>query len=284
MKLLVLSDLHYNNGNNSRAYNLLKALNGINENPDALVLCGDNAEISDGFQNHFELFDALKKRFPIPTGFIIGNHELWGKERGINARVLLDAIYPDLAKEFDMTYLEQTNMSVNSHVVAGTYGHYDYTLGDPKIFTKQEIETGIPVVAAEEEQFTAWDKRLIDWQGLTDTKVCSSLVNRLDERLADANKPLITISHTLPRRTLSGRHEQGRREEYLKLFNGSKLIDQVIINRKPNYHFCGHTHAYAITGIGTTVAVNVGSSNNIFSYLTVDTERGKIDRQSINLE
>ena len=130
MKHLILFDLHYQNSN-PFSRKKLEAIVKIKEDFGGLILGGDNAELSSNLQNHRVLFDRLKRRFECPTGFVVGNHELWGRLGNISSQKLLNEIFPALAEKYNFVYLEQKNLDIDDISFIGTYGHFDYSLLQP---------------------------------------------------------------------------------------------------------------------------------------------------------
>jgi len=112
MKHLILFDLHYQNSN-PFSRKKLEAIVKIKEDFGGLILGGDNAELSSNLQNHRVLFDRLKRRFECPTGFVVGNHELWGRLGNISSQKLLNEIFPALAEKYNFVYLEQKNLDID---------------------------------------------------------------------------------------------------------------------------------------------------------------------------
>src|SRR3989338_9293601 len=105
MKILVLSDLHYfkNDPVSEKKKKFLQGFQG-KEELEAVILCGDNAELRPDFGNHIELFGFLRESFKCPIGFILGNHELWGVSLPSDA--LLHKILPEACSGNRIVYLE----------------------------------------------------------------------------------------------------------------------------------------------------------------------------------
>src|SRR3989344_8964780 len=126
MESLILFDLHYQH-NNSISREKLNIITEIEGDFDSLLLGGDNAELSSDLQNHRILFGELKRRFKCPIGFVVGNHELWGKLSNSSSYKLLYEVFPALGKEYNLVYLEQYNLDIGDNTFIGTYGHFDYS-------------------------------------------------------------------------------------------------------------------------------------------------------------
>ena len=174
MKSLILFDLHYAL-NNKIAQSKLASILELDDDFDALLLGGDNAELSPDFQNHRILFESLKNRFNCKIGFILGNHELWGKLLNVSSIRLLYEVLPQLGKEYGLAYLEQENLEVKGTTFVGTYGHFDYSFLRPG--------KGITIDALLRGEFDAGEKKIIwkdmlymGWEGKSDEEICMDLV------------------------------------------------------------------------------------------------------------
>ena len=170
MKSLILTDIHYQQ-NNPVSRKKLKDIMSIKDNINAVILCGDNAELSENESNHFFLFEGLRKRFDCPIGFVLGNHELWGKNIGIHSEELLNKLFLDLADKYNLTYLENENLVVENMTFIGTYGHYDYSfLKKGKVVTIEDLLRG--AFKINDKQIKWGDRFYMDWDGKTDKEVC----------------------------------------------------------------------------------------------------------------
>jgi hypothetical protein len=245
-------------------------------------MCGDNASLSrhkeDIFYNHRKLFEFFKKKFNCPIGFVSGNHDLWTAGR-IPSKEILYKGFSGLAKEMELVYLEKENMNVKGFVFAGTYGHYDYSLGKTNEYIKRENFISQKAVIGNHSY--SWDDReMMDWQGEGDERICFELMKGFEKR-ARNKKNLITISHMIPSMKLCG-HEPSLKQDFFGAFSGSWHLENIIEKSKPLFHFCGHTHAYAEALIGKTQVFNVGSDYDNMSYLILDTETQKVSRMVHN--
>ena len=127
MKIIVLSDLHF--ANDDFSLRILAGLEKVtSEKPDALLLCGDNVEVSGNCRTHRYLFTFLRSKFDCPIGFVAGNHDLWTSRWQIKSEAMLNEILPEIAEKNKVEYLENKIMQVGKWNIAGTYGHYDYSL------------------------------------------------------------------------------------------------------------------------------------------------------------
>src|SRR3989338_4582045 len=82
MKSIILTDTHIDYDRNPEiSYRKEQAIRSLDKNVDCVLLCGDNAELAHGLSNHRIFFGILKEIFNCPFGFIVENHELWGKNQ-----------------------------------------------------------------------------------------------------------------------------------------------------------------------------------------------------------
>jgi|SRR3989344_1239245 len=271
MKYLVLFDLHYQLYEERSRERINHILN-IEDNFDAVVLGGDNAELSKHLQNHKNLFKSLRNHFNCPIGFIIGNHELWGKSFGFSSTELINDLFPKLAGEYRLTYLEHNNLIVNGTAFVGTYGHFDYSfLREGKGVIKEDLLKG-KFKLGEKSNIIWKDRIYMDWEGKGDEEVCASLIDGFESRIINSGKNIISLSHTLPRLTLNS-WEDSPEQYFMESYSGSKLLGEVLERYGGRYHFCGHTHKRAMDTIGRTITLNLGSSNNNLRYAILSGEK-----------
>lgn len=240
---MFLTDLHYS----YPSFYKEKALKENNQDVDALILCGDNAEIDPSSGNHKYLFSLLKKNYACPIGFVVGNHELFGDKMSPNIPtekiMALLANYESLAKEFEMIYLEKENLSFKEAVIAGTYGHYDGSLIPEK--TKGYFNQ--------------------------DKKTVKTLITNLEDRVNSTNKQLIIIGHTVPDKSLIGRPNSLQQDKFTP-YAGSTQLKKMMKKLNPIIYICGHTHAIAQEMIENTLCLNIGTDYNTFKAVVYDTK------------
>ncbi len=280
MRSLVLFDLHYqqNNPLSRRKLNRIVELEG---DFDAVILGGDNAELSSGLQNHRVLFETLKRKFECPFGFIVGNHELWGKLADVSSWRLLNEIFPNVGREYGFAYLEQENLDVKNYSFIGTYGHFDYSfLKSNKGVSMEDLLRGTFNVG--DKKITWKDRIYMNWEGKIDEEVCTELVRNFDERIKLATGRPVSFSHTIPRLTLNGCPESPE-QYFIEAYSGSNVLGNVLKSKGGEYHFCGHTHARAKDKIGKTTTINVGSDYNVLRYviLQAEDEKNSVEEREI---
>mgnify|MGYP001565311139 CR=1 FL=1 len=275
MKVLILSDLHMDYGKNG--YLTMKkeaVIKDLGANFDCILLCGDNAEFDGEFFNHKRLFRFLRNRFSCPLGFIIGNHELWSG-RFISPEMLLYKHFKDIALEEGLVYLEDQNLTINNWTIAGTYAHYDYSLGRISHgITKENFIIGVAKINGVDYQWI--DKNFIYWEK-PDEDICSDLTSGFENRIKNVERKLITISHTVPNQDLIG-HENSLKQDFYGAFSGTIKLEEIIKKFPIDYHFCGHTHARTQAPIGGALAMNVGMDYDRWSHLILNTENRSIER------
>lgn len=274
MNLLVLGDLHYRKGNPVSELKLAK-FNQLSK-PDVLLLVGDNAEYDPRLLNYKKLFSHIDRVFDCAVVFVAGNHELWSNNSRWplkSAEALLFDTYPKFAERFGVHYLESENFIAGDWTIAGTYGHYDYSLGGP-------LST-----ATFDSQRHTLDGRILHWGDRNrmclerPSKVlCTTLMAGLEHRLETVSGNLITVSHTVPSIAAIGK-PRNKKQKFFDDFSGTTLLADTIAKHQPRYHFCAHTHEYTRTKIGDTLVVNTGGGYNALSAVYLDTKTGKVERK-----
>ncbi|MFC1697712.1 metallophosphoesterase [Nanoarchaeota archaeon] len=279
MKLLILSDLHYNidNDNSLIKEQLLKDLSEEHKF-DAVILCGDNAVPNKDFSNHLELFKNLKSYFDTNIAFVCGNHDLWTKQLGISSEKVLYEIFNDISKDLGLIHLEKDNLEIKDKIIAGTYGHYDYSLARMSdIVTRKAINRHLLIY--QNSHYPWMDNRFLDFNGKTNSEFCTELINKLDQRL-DENKDIILISHTVPHYSVMGRGNDIDQDFYAA-YSGTDMFLKLYQKYNIEYHFFGHTHAPSIKKFNNTLAVNVGADLKDLSYIILQDK--EIIRKSIKI-
>jgi hypothetical protein len=269
MKGLAFTDLHYNKDKLGSKF-IRANIEGIEGEFDFVLLGGDNADIGPNFEDHRELFSFLRKKFVCPIGFVAGNHDLWGNYWKISSTRLLREIYPRLANEYGLTYLENEDIELKDGTLVGTYGHYDFSLKGRGVTLTELLEGKF---AISRDFVVDWkDPRFMDWEGLSAQEVCNQLLDDYEHRSMRAERPLFSISHTVPGLRFNGFgfSEAG---EFCQSYSGSNRLEKIIGSISPVIHFCGHTHKPSEGMIGQTKVYNLGSNKYEFRYAKVDTSK-----------
>ena len=265
MKVLIFSDLHLGHRHPDKK---LKRIMAIDEHPDAVLLCGDNAEVDEGLFYHDLLLEFLSVKFKTPIGLVAGNHDLYGKSIGLTSEDLLYQHYPLLAKKYGATYLETENMKIGDWSIAGTYAHYDFSFRKKtalEALRKGEITLNDRVLSSEDKRSMVWSR--------SDEAICKQLLDDFENRLPKGH--LITISHTIPSLSFNG-WSDSISQDFLASYSGSARCEQIIAKRQPAYHFCGHTHQFVKGKIGKTIVTNTGATYDGLRYAMLDTEKDEV--------
>lgn len=279
MKALIFADLHFDNWWNPEKQGIYFStqdkkdyIKYIKEKADCVLLCGDNATLIYNFENHRQLFRLLKKKFKCPIGFVLGNHELW-RSQTYYGKIIYN-YFNKLAEEEGVAYLENKNLKIKDWIIAGTYGHYDYSLGKTEDgITKKNFENGVAEI---EGRLIRWlDKKFINLGDKTDEQICFQILDKFEKRIPKNTDKIITISHTLPNMDVCG-HKKSKKQNFLGAFSGTKRLEKILENYPIKYHFCGHTHAKAQTKINSTQVFNVGSDYEDIKYILLDTEKNDV--------
>ena len=276
MKATIFTDLHFDHimgyTRTGKKEDIIKRI--AEKETDCVLLCGDNAEFDYDFFSHERTFEFFKEIFNCPIALVAGNHCLWGKGH-YSSRDLLYNQYQQLATEFGLIYLENENLQIGDFTIVGTYGHYDYSLG--KVgngITKENFLTGRAIIG---DKVHGWvDKSYMDWQGKTDEEITRELMENFINRISNKKGQLITLSHTLPNMDVVG-HPLSKLQNFLGAYSGTLLLEEIIRENEPLYHFCGHTHAEATSKIGKTKVINIGSSFKNLKYALLDTAKNTVE-------
>ena len=245
---------------------------------DALILCGDNAAVFTNLEHHRRLYRAIREHFNGPVASVLGNHDLWS-EYCLRTIPLLMHHHPRLMAEFDIINLEAQNLDLDGLTIAGTYGHYDYSLGLRQAdLGESDWENGEAVVYGHPESFL--DKKMQDWEGKHDREVCKELLDAFESRLASAAQPLITISHTVPRADLIP-HPQTPEHIFCSGYRGSSEIGRLVHAYTSMLHVSGHAHAYGRAKEYPTTFISMGAEINIWTRFVFNTQNR---HESVHLE
>lgn len=188
---------------------------------DILLIGGDNG--GDG--GIARIIHRLRETHPeAAIAWVMGNHELWGHT--------IDHLWRDYS-HLDACYLETGNLETDTCTVVGTYGHYDYSGGDP----------AIPHEVYEQYRFggMGWNDRYII-RNRTNPEIAGQIARRFATRyrLALARRlPVVVLMHTLPFTELNA----WPRNFYGAYGTNSLIGDEILSHPiKPAVLFCGHTH------------------------------------------
>ncbi len=249
MKIGIISDLHIDYGRTPQLSGCKEgAVASLLDEVDCLVMCGDNAEPNHKLGNQRRLFDTLRSKSNKPMAFVTGNHDLIGHilRKGVTIGEIRNRFrqYSSLAGEYGIVHLEHQNLAAGDITICGTYGHYDGTLSG----------TRFP----------------------EDYNTVFQLVTSLKQRARATGKKIL-VTHSVPNKGLIG-HPDGPIQRAYMPFSGSFQLEDVIRMIRPEWHFCGHTHAYAHSEIGRTKSYNIGTDYGDFFYFVLNTSDSSIVR------
>ncbi|QDU59186.1 Calcineurin-like phosphoesterase [Planctomycetes bacterium Pan216] len=206
---------------------------------DVVLIGGDNGMPDDVARTVGE----VRERWPsCSVGWVMGNHELWHQR--------YDILWKQPSPE-GAVYLEERNLETPSCTVVGSYGHYDYSGGDPEI----------PVEDYEAYRHggLGWNDWLIDRRGKTNPEIAAEVAHRFERRYDAAlarGRPVIVVTHTLPFVELCGWPRS-----FYGAYGTNSLLGKIILARdpKPAALFCGHTHKPLRTEVFGFPMINTGS-------------------------
>ena len=231
-----LTDLHLN------AYpaNLDVAVEQLGSGEVELILIGGDNGGEDGLR---ATIDALSAAHPeAEIAWVMGNHDLWGRS------------YRDMWLPFEgfaATHLEAGNFEGERLTVVGTYGHYDYSGGDPTIpLEMYESFTDGRVI---------WNDRHIERHGCTNPEIATEVSERFAERYAAAVRrglPIVVLSHTWPFAP-----SDPHRRSFVGAYLCNQMVGDAILHseRPPMVLFCGHTHRPIVRKDFGFPMINTGS-------------------------
>ena len=256
MKIGIVSDLHIDYINFSHISALkVAALKKLIPEFDVFLMCGDNTEPRISNYNRNEFYRMLRQVSDIPIATVLGNHDLFGKE--FPTEVSIEDIknrqkgFENVFKDNNIINLDYQNLVIGDITVFGTYAHYDGTLSN----SISEI----------------------------DFKTAKYLNDALKDRANVPGRKLL-ISHTVPTIDMIGREQDDLQKKRFNFFAGSSQLEKTIKQISPDWHFCGHSHAYAQSKIGRTPSFNVGSELQNLFYFILDFETGLVERKEFDLD
>lgn len=217
--LVHITDLHLDHW----PQNLDAMLTLIQGVPADLFLVGGDNGGEDGISR---TVSELRKRNPsTPIGWVMGNHDLWDHS--------IDYLWRGFG-QVPATYLERVNLELDWCTVVGTYGHYDFSGGDPSI----------PVEYYEEYFYMGmiWNDHLIHRNGRTNVQIAEEVAGRFKDRYLaalDRCLPIIVLTHTVPFVPMKKLDLT-----FVSGYSINKRIGEILLTQKtkPVVVFCGHTH------------------------------------------
>jgi len=238
-KIIHMTDLHIDDWPG----NLHEARTRIEDQPvDIFLIGGDNG----GDAGIAQIVDLLRRTHPeAEIAWVMGNHDLWGHA--------IDHLWQDYS-HLDACYLEMDNLETRRCTIVGTYGHYDYSGGDPSIDHE----------AYEQYRFgnMGWNDHYIIRDHRTNPEIAREIADCFAIRYRRAlacGLPVIVLMHTLAFTELNA----WRRNFYGAYGTNSLIGDEILRhNAKPVVLFCGHTHNPIHVETYGFPMINTGSDYN----------------------
>lgn len=206
---------------------------------DVFLVGGDNGG-DDGIAQTIAALRGLRPQAAI--AWVMGNHDLWRKP------------YTHVWNNFGQltaVYLERQNLDRDDCTVVGTYGHYDYSGGDPSIPTEvyESFRWGTMV----------WNDRFIDRLGRTNPEIALELTDRFRARFqsaVDRGRPIVLLTHTWPVVP-----EHASQPSFVTAYLVNHQVGAVVRAApvRPVVGFCGHTHRPARSDHCGFPIINTGS-------------------------
>jgi hypothetical protein len=243
---------------------------------DVLILAGDLAEsaglsYTDVGRHHQRLLTMVRNAAGCPVAFCAGNHDIWSTDPWLDSLTIYQQVLPEAAARTGTTYLDAGNLAVGSVLIAGCYGHYDYSLRTPDLsFNGQKV--GDEHYRAQRPPGTTdvvWmDALNIHWEW-DDPQACAWICDAGRRRVGAglATRPdLVLVSHTVPRAEANGHTRSGRPvSQFLNAFSGTLRLEEILRNATARagrvLSISGHTHKRVpLIAIDGVEYLNVGGN------------------------
>jgi putative phosphoesterase len=231
--MLVVSDLHVDHPQNrAKLAALVERMRS--ETADVLVVAGDLSHKLADVEWALGQFAPLS----CPKLFVAGNHDVWivreGREPVKDSWDKLGRL-DEIAKAAGFVALESQNAHVGGFDFVGSMGWYDYSYASPALG-----------LAAHEYESKRWsdltymDKDYARW-GVKDADVVTRLMTSLETRLAAARRPVVFVSHHVPREewVLRRGHPSW---DFFNAYMGSRRLEQRLAAAGVSRFVFGHTH------------------------------------------
>lgn len=258
MRIGITSDLHYGMSPKiSRAIKRFVEQTVAPAELDLLVIAGDVAEsqLLDGPRigcRHVEMLEHLRAAVAMPVAFCAGNHDIWSTDPETDSWQIYRTRLAEIAEDVGATYLEESNLALPELTVVGCYGHFDFSLRIPDLVIAGEVVTQshyLRQTPPGHDEPVWMDGRRIRWDRSDEAacaQICARAARRMEHAL-DRGKPILFVSHTVPRQEVNGHFGSDSEVSlFLNAFSGTSRLERVIrmaVERDiPVTAVSGHTH------------------------------------------
>lgn len=233
LSIQLVSDLHVDHpANRPRARQLTAEL--LAHPADVLAVAGD---ISHRLPQVEETLRSLADH-PGRKIWVAGNHDIWivraGPREPKDSWAKLDAL-SDLARAHGFHALEDHNLTVRDHTFVGSIGWYDYSFASPHLALPHDQYVG-----KKWRDLTYMDAAYARW-GCSDDEVTQRLHEALEARLAEAEPPVVYVSHHVPLEELVLRRGHAS-WDFFNAYMGSRRIEATLRRHRVTRFLFGHTH------------------------------------------
>ena len=228
LQLGVLSDLHLNTKEARQRFIEVMAEQVDRLALDGLILAGD---ITPGVATTILYVRECIRELGIPIYYVPGNHELWNRLNGLSTAEIYQLFLDD-----PNCLSGQTVYLPDGTRLFGDVFWYDYSYGDQTRFTTEQFERKML-------KGSRWqDAYYVDWQA-SDSAVSDRFIQEAKARFEQAhNGRTIFVSHMINHPQLSVPSRRFELWGFFNAFLGSRKLNELIMEYKPEYAICGHVH------------------------------------------
>ncbi len=258
MRIVVTADLHFGISSSYDEKTMI-FLEGLKEflPIDLMIICGDAAETinlgpENKGENHKRLFSKIRE-IPVENiAFCAGNHDIWTRDADDSWEIYSEVL-KDVARDFNITYLDFENLYLGDYAIVGSMGHYDYSFAtkdlemEGTVVNEGHYESKTPPGSLE----PVWnDARYIRWK-YSDRDACEKICDSFESRFMEAvNRAdnVIVASHTAPIIEMNAhQNKSNARSNFFNAFSGASRLGEIMFKAvgKNIIAFSGHTHLAA---------------------------------------